>query len=82
MENNENNENNEHEIGLVTNKNKRYASAIPTTKEAAKMSEVESLIERILSHLRHMHPGELRRVLRYVERECFKRTEWRLSTVP
>ena len=39
------------------------------------MSEVESLIERILSHLRHMHPGELRRVLRIVEREYYKRTE-------
>lgn len=39
------------------------------------MSETESLVERILSHLRHMHPGELRRVLRYVEREYYKRTE-------
>ena len=41
------------------------------------MSETESLVERILSNLRHMHPGELRRVLRYVEREYFKRSEWR-----
>lgn len=39
------------------------------------MSETESLIERILSHLRHMHPGALRRVLRYVEREHYKRTD-------
>lgn len=39
------------------------------------MNETESLIERILSHLCHMHPGELRRVLRYIERERFKRTE-------
>lgn len=41
------------------------------------MTEVESLIERILSRLRRMHPGELRRILRYVEREYFKRSEWR-----
>ena len=41
------------------------------------MSETESLIEQILSHLRRMHPGELRRVLRIIEREYFKRTEWR-----
>ena len=41
------------------------------------MTEVESLIERILSHLRRMHPGELRRILRMVEREYFKRSEWR-----
>ena len=40
------------------------------------MSEIESLIERILSHLRRMHPGALRRVLRYIERERFKRSEW------
>lgn len=40
------------------------------------MTEVESLIERILPYLRRMHPGELRRVLRYVEREYFKRSEW------
>ncbi len=39
------------------------------------MSEVESLIERILSHLKHMHPGELRRILRMVERERFKQME-------
>lgn len=38
------------------------------------MSETDSLIERILSYLRHMHPGALRRVLRFVERECFRRT--------
>lgn len=37
----------------------------------------EALIREIVSHLKHMHPGELRRVLRYVEREYFKRTEWR-----
>lgn len=41
------------------------------------MSEIESLIERILSHLRRMHPGELRRILRMVERERFKQTDWR-----
>ena len=41
------------------------------------MSESDSLIDRIVSHLRRMHPGELRRILRYVEREYFKRTEWR-----
>ena len=40
------------------------------------MSEVDSLIERIVSHLRRMHPGALRRVLRYVERECFKNGAW------
>ena len=39
------------------------------------MKDTDSLIERILSHLRHMHPGELRRVLRYIERERYKRTE-------
>lgn len=39
------------------------------------MSETESLIERILSHLRRMHPNELRRVLRIVERERYKRTD-------
>jgi hypothetical protein len=55
-----------------------YDSAIPQPqKEAAEMSEIESLIERILSHLRRMHPGELRRILRYVEREYYRRTEWR-----
>lgn len=41
------------------------------------MTEIESLIERIVSHLRHLHPGALRRVLRYVEREHFKQTDWR-----
>ena len=41
------------------------------------MKDTESLIEQILSHLRHMHLGELRRVLRYVEREYYRRTEWR-----
>lgn len=40
------------------------------------MSETDSLIERILSHLRRMHPGALRRVLRFVERERFKNGAW------
>ena len=40
------------------------------------MSEVDSLIERIVSHLRRMHPGALRRVLRFVEREFFKNGAW------
>lgn len=39
------------------------------------MSESDSLIDRIVSHLRRMHPGELRRVLRMVERERFKQME-------
>lgn len=35
----------------------------------------ESLIREILSHLKHMHPGALRRILRMVERERFKRPD-------
>lgn len=41
------------------------------------MKDTDSLIEQILSYLRHMHPGALRRVLRMVERERFKQTDWR-----
>ena len=33
----------------------------------------ESLIREIVSHLKRLHPGALRRVLRMVERERFKR---------
>ena len=36
----------------------------------------ESLIREIVSHLKHLHPGALRRILRMVERERYKRTDW------
>lgn len=39
------------------------------------MKETDSLIARIVDNLKHLHPGALRRVLRFVERERFRQTE-------
>lgn len=39
------------------------------------MKDSNSLIREIVSHLKHLHPGALRRVLLMVERERHKQME-------
>lgn len=40
------------------------------------MKNTESLIRDIVSNLKHLHPGALRRILAAVERERHKQMEW------
>lgn len=39
------------------------------------MKDTETLILEIVSHLKHLHPGALRRILAAAERERYKQIE-------
>lgn len=39
------------------------------------MKDSDSVIREIVSHLKHLHPGALRRILMMVERERHKQME-------